>query len=78
LRASQRRERYARFTPVLRFILSDTKRRTFRVERMHYGGREEWFEIRPTGPVKRLAQQLIPTLGTNAFFEYSDGQSAGL
>lgn len=73
------RERYARFTPVLRFILSDTKRRTFRVERMqHYDDREEWFEIRPTGPVKRLAQQLIPTLGTNAFFEYSDGQSAGL
>ena len=63
------RERHVRFTPVLRFILSDAKRRTFRVERMHYGGREEWFEIRPTGPVERLAQQLIPTLGTNALFE---------
>ncbi|MCK4471379.1 MAG: hypothetical protein KAW49_06285, partial [Anaerolineae bacterium] len=37
------RERHVRFTPVLRFILSDTKRRTFRVERMHYGGRNEWF-----------------------------------
>jgi hypothetical protein len=63
------RERHARFTPVLRFILADAKRRIFRVERMHYGGRNEWFDIRPTGPVDRLARQLIPTLGTNVFFE---------
>ena len=63
------RERRARFTPVLRFILAETKRRTFRVERMHYGGRNEWFEIQPTGPVDRLARQLIPRLGTDAFFE---------
>ena len=62
-------EQGARFTPVLRFILTDAKRRTFRVERMHYGGRNEWFEIRPTGPVDQLARQLIPTLGTHAFFE---------
>jgi hypothetical protein len=62
------RERSARFTPVLRFILASTERRIFRVERMHYGGRNEWFEIRPTGPVDRLARQLVPTLGTKAFF----------
>ncbi len=65
----ERRERRARFTPVLRFILADAGRRTFRVERMHYGGRNEWFEIRSTGPVERLARQLILTLGTDAFFE---------
>jgi hypothetical protein len=63
------RERYARFTPVLRFILANTERRIFRVERMHYGGRDEWFELRPKGPVDRLARQLIPKLGTHAFFE---------
>jgi hypothetical protein len=63
------RERHARFTPVLRFILADAKRRSFRVERMHYGGRDEWFELGPMGPVKRLAQKLVPTLGTHAFFE---------
>jgi len=62
-------EQGARFTPVLRFILADAKRRTFRVERMHYGGRNEWFELGYTGPVKRLARQLVPTLGTHAFFE---------
>jgi len=62
-------EQRARFTPVLRFILADTRRRIFRVERMHYGGRNEWFELVYTGPVKRLARQLVPTLGTHAFFE---------
>ena len=67
IRAEQ--EQHARFTPVLRFILADAKRRTFRVERMHYGGRDEWFEIGATGPVKKLARKLIPTLGTHAFFE---------
>ena len=62
-------EKGARFAPVLRFILTDAKRRTFRVERMHYGGRNEWFELGPTGPVKRLARRLVPTLGTHAFYE---------
>ncbi|MDH4138077.1 MAG: hypothetical protein OEW09_15370 [Anaerolineae bacterium] len=63
------RERYARFTPVLRFILTNAERRIFRVERMHYGGLDEWFEIRLTGSVDRLARRLIPKLGTDAFFE---------
>jgi hypothetical protein len=62
-------ERGARFTPVLRFILANAKQRTFRVERMHYGGRTEWLELGQTGPVKRLARRLIPTLGTHRFFE---------
>ncbi|MFQ5343556.1 MAG: hypothetical protein ACE5F6_18610 [Anaerolineae bacterium] len=67
--ARERQERRARFTPVLRFILADAARRAFRVERMHYGGRNTWFEIRSTGPVGRLARQLIPKLGTDEFFE---------
>jgi len=53
----------------LRFILTDAKRRIFRVERMHYGGRNEWFELRLKGSVNRLARRLIPKLGTHAFFE---------
>lgn len=67
--AREQQERRARFTPVLRFILADAVRRTFRVERMHYGGRNEWFELHTTGPVDRLARQLIPKLGTDQFFE---------
>jgi hypothetical protein len=62
-------EEGSRFTPVLRFILADAERRIFRVERMHYGGRDEWFAIRAEGPVDKLAQNLIPTLGTHRFTE---------
>ncbi|MBU0491435.1 MAG: hypothetical protein KKA73_20490 [Chloroflexi bacterium] len=63
------RERYAQWTPVLRFILADATRRTFGAQRMHYGGQTEWFDLSAFGPVDQLARRLIPTLGTDRFFE---------
>jgi hypothetical protein len=64
------RERYAQFTPVLRFILADAERRTFRVERWCYlGSIDDWIDVGPMGPLDRLARQLIPKLGTERFFE---------
>ncbi len=64
------RERYAQFTPVLRFILTDAEQRTFRAERMCYlGSIDDWIDVGPMGPVNRLARQMVPTLGTDAFFE---------
>jgi len=64
------RERYAQFTPVLRFILVDAERRTFRAERWCYlGSIDDWIDIGPMGTVDRLARQLIPKLGTEQFFE---------
>lgn len=63
-------ERRVQFTPVLRFILADAERRTFRVERMCYlGSIDDWIDVGPMGPVDRLARQLIPRLGTGQFFE---------
>ncbi len=63
-------ERRAQFTPVLRFILADAERRTFRVERWCYlGSIDDWIDVGPTGAVDRLARQLIPKLGTDQFFE---------
>lgn len=63
-------ERRAQFTPVLRFILTDAERRIFHVERMcTLGSIDDWIEVGPIGPVDRLARQLIPKLGTDAFFE---------
>ena len=60
----------ARFTPVLRFILADEERRTFRVERWCYlGSIDDWIDVGAMGPVDRLARQLIPKLGTDQFFE---------
>lgn len=63
-------EDHARFTPVLRFILVDEERRTFRAERWCYlGSIDDWIDVGPMGPLDRLARQLIPRLGTEQFFE---------
>src|SRR5947209_2163167 len=64
-------ERHAHYTPVLRFILLDRTRRWFSAQRMCYlGSIDGWLELhRQTGPVAELARALIPTLGTEQFFE---------
>ena len=63
-------ERHARYSPVLRFVLADPVDRTFRVERMCYlGSIDDWITLLPSGPVEDLARRLVPTLGTDEFFE---------
>ena len=64
-------ERHAQYTPVLRFTLLDPKQRRFGSERMCYRGSiDGWLELHgQTGPAAELAQALIPTLGTDEFFE---------
>jgi hypothetical protein len=66
-------ERYAHFTPVLRFTLVNPTQRWFSVKRMYYGeeGTDSWLELKQTGlrPVAELAHELTPTLGTDQFFE---------
>ena len=63
-------ERHARYTPVLRFILLDPTQRRFGAQRMCYRGSiDGWLELGQTGPVAQLARALIPTLGTDQFFE---------
>jgi hypothetical protein len=63
-------ERYARYTPVLRFVLLDPTRRQFGVERMCYRGSiDGWLELARTGSAEKLAHELIPALGTDQFFE---------
>ena len=63
-------ERHAHYTPVLRFILLDPTQRQFGAERMCYlGSIDDWLELGQTGSVAKLARALIPTLGTEQFFE---------
>jgi hypothetical protein len=63
-------ERYARYAPVLRFILLDPTQRRFGVQRMCYlGSIDGWLELGQTGPVATLVRALIPTLGTEQFYE---------
>jgi hypothetical protein len=62
-------DRHAQFTPVMRFTLVDAEQRAFRAERMCYRGSiDDWINI-DYGPMDRLARKLIPTLGTDEFFE---------
>lgn len=59
-----------RFTSVLRLILVDPGRRIFRVQRMCYlGSVDDWIDVDLEGALDRLARKVIPTLGTDAFFE---------
>src|SRR6266550_287147 len=63
-------EHYARYAPVLRFILLDPAQQRFGAERMCYlGSIDGWLELGRTGPVAKLARALIPTLGTDQFYE---------
>ncbi len=63
-------EHSARYTPVLRFILLDPTKRRFGAQRMCYlGSIDGWLELGQTGPVTKLARALIPTLGTDQFYE---------
>jgi hypothetical protein len=63
-------ERYARYTPVVRFVLLDPKQRRFGAQRMcSLGSIDGWLELGHTGTVAQLASVLIPTLGTEQFYE---------
>ena len=65
-------ERHGRFTAVLRFTLrlADAEKRTFGVQRMCYlGSVDDWIDLSISGPLERLARELIPKLGTDRFFD---------
>lgn len=66
----EKEERLAQYTPVLRFILYDEAKRRFGVQRMCYlGGIDGFIDICAGGNIEDLAKELIPTLGTDEFFE---------
>jgi hypothetical protein len=69
-RIEKQMERYSQFTPVLRFILADAKARTFGAQRMCYLSRVDgWLDLHHPEKLGSLARDLIPKLGTEAFFE---------
>lgn len=68
LRAEQ--ELHAQYTPIFRFTLLDPTKRLFSVERMCYRSSVDgWLKLMRTGSIAKLASELIPTLGTDEFFE---------
>jgi hypothetical protein len=63
-------EKHAQYAPVLRFFLLDPTQRRFRAERMCYRSSVDgWLKLVHTGSAAELARTLIPTLGTDEFFE---------
>jgi hypothetical protein len=63
-------DRHARFSPVMRFVLDDEKSRAFHAERWCYRGRiDDWIYVSSSSSVKKMARELIPTLGSDAFFD---------
>lgn len=58
------------FSPVMRFILTDKEKRLFEAQRMSYRGSvDDWINVKSDKTIEELASSLIPTLGTDGFFE---------
>jgi len=63
-------ERHAHYTPVLHFTFLDPKQRRFSAQRMSsLEGVDDWLELGQAEPLAKLARALIPTLGTEQFYE---------
>ncbi|MDI6770499.1 MAG: hypothetical protein QMD04_12610 [Anaerolineales bacterium] len=63
-------DRHAQYTPVMRFILNDTETREYHAERWCYRGSvDDWIYAGHSGKIEQLARELVPTLGTDDFYE---------
>ena len=63
-------EKLANYAPVMRFILKDEEKRMFEGERMTYrGGMDRWRPVLRYGKIGELAEELIPKVGTDDFFD---------
>ncbi len=69
-RLQEELDRYTQFTPVMRFILDDQETREYHAERWCYrGGIDDWIYAGHSGKINSLAKKLVPTLGTDEFYE---------
>lgn len=63
-------ERYVQYSPIMRFILADSKDRTFIPQRWCFRGSiDDWINVESPGEINILAKKLIPTRGTDEFYE---------
>jgi hypothetical protein len=63
-------DRYTQFTHVMRFILDDQETRQYHAERWCFRGSvDDWIYAGHSGKIGKLAKKLIPTLGTDEFYE---------
>ena len=64
----ERVEAGQRYEPVMRFILGDAESRTFEAHRMSYMGEGGWYPL-AAGPLARLAEEYLPHLGKESFYD---------
>ena len=63
-------DRSAQYTPIMRFILDDPEKRDYHAERWCFRGSiDDWICASHSGKIETLAGKLIPTLGTDDFYE---------
>ncbi|MCX6077941.1 MAG: hypothetical protein NTW32_00235 [Chloroflexi bacterium] len=63
-------ERHVQFSPIMRFILEEPEERIFSPQRWCFRGSiDEWIDIQSPAKIEVLAKNLLPTLGTDDFFE---------
>jgi hypothetical protein len=63
-------ERHAQFSPIMRFILEEPEGRIFSPQRWCFRGSiDDWINIQSPAKIEVLAKNLLPTLGTDDFFE---------
>ena len=63
-------ERYARFSPIMRFILEDAEGRVFSPHRWCFrGGIDGWINAGNPAKIDALVKKLLPKLGTDDFYE---------
>jgi hypothetical protein len=68
-RTQEQLEKSARFSPILRFILTDPENREFIAERWSYlDDIDDWVYTGESGKMRDLARRLIPRLGTDRTF----------
>lgn len=69
-RAEDHKKQHVLYQPMLRFSLIQKDERLFQAERMCFRGEPDWIWIAEPGPLKRLAQKIIPLLDDKeALFE---------
>jgi hypothetical protein len=62
---------HAPYSPMFRFTLANEEERLFHLERWYYRGSiDDWIHIMvPPGPLDELAEEFLPHLGQESFFE---------
>jgi hypothetical protein len=70
--ASQREwlQRNCNYSPMLRFSLTDADERLFSIERWCYlGSVDDWYFLSGGKPLMTLAEEYVPHIGKESFFE---------